>query len=569
VTRAVQNCRICFLIFEENDLSPQDWPIFERFFRLTSFLRYTFADRLGIAVSFWAAICLAGAFAHAQVSVLTAHNDIARTGQNLNETILTPSNVNPTQFGKLFSQTASGSIYAQPLYVPQLTIAKAVHNVVYVATTNDQVFAFDADTNGGAKSGLLWTKDLRASVLPAGSALSLSGVWGTPVIDLTTNTMYLVSNETVSGSPIFRFHALDITTGVEKFGGPVQVQASVLGTGSDSSGGILTFDPTYQKQRPGLLLINGVVYVGFGSNNDEGPWHGWIFSYTVNQTSQTLQQIDVFCTSPNGTGDGIWMGGSGLAGEVYSSAKPYGRIFVPTANGTYSVGTPFTRAMSYGMSLMNLDLSGGVITVEDIFTPFNVTLLDSEDGDLGSGGPILLPTQTLASGKTLNPLVQVGKSGMIYILDRDNSADGSNNPATEYSPAGLGGYNSTGDQIVQEVQTPISSGVNWGSGVWGNNAYWNNNIYSGGTNVSTTVNYSGSGSHLTAWSFVNGVLFQCDQPIERDLFLSRSHSVNFRQWQDQRHCVGATDLSSVQSGSGDAVGLRCDKPGKHALFKRY
>jgi hypothetical protein len=135
VTRAVQNCRICFLIFEENDLSPQDWPIFERFFRLTSFLRYTFADRLGIAVSFWAAICLAGAFAHAQVSVLTAHNDIARTGQNLNETILTPSNVNPTQFGKLFSQTASGSIYAQPLYVPQLTIAKAVHNVVYVATT--------------------------------------------------------------------------------------------------------------------------------------------------------------------------------------------------------------------------------------------------------------------------------------------------------------------------------------------------------------------------------------------------------------------------------------------------
>jgi hypothetical protein len=444
--------------------------------------------------------------ARAQVNVLTGHNDIARTGQNLNETVLTPSNVNTTQFGKLFSQIASGDIYAQPLYVSQLSIASGIHNVVYVATTNDQVFAFDADTNGGAKGGLLWTTDLRASALPAGSALSLSGVWGTPVIDLTTHTMYLVSNETQAGAPIFRFHALDITTGAEKFGGPVPVQASIPGTGSDSTGGVLAFDPTYQKQRPGLLLINGVVYVGFGSNNDEGPWHGWIFSFAVNPATQTLQEVNVFCTSPNGAGDGIWMGGSGLAGEVYSSAKPYGRIFVPTANGTYSVGSPFTSAMSYGMSLMDLDLTGGVMTVEDIFTPFNVTLLDNEDGDLGSGGPILLPTQTLASGKILNPLVQVGKSGMIYILDRDNNADGSNNPGTEYGPAGLGGYNASADQVVQEVQTPISSGINWGSGVWGANAYWNNNIYSGGTNVSTAVDYSGSGSHLTAWSFLNGVL---------------------------------------------------------------
>ena len=442
----------------------------------------------------------------AQVSVLTAHNDIGRTGQNLNETALTPSNVNATQFGRLFSQPVSGNVYAQPLYVSQLAIAGTTHNVVYVETTNDQVYAFDADTNGGTNGSPLWQVNLLTNTTPAGTLNSLSGVWGTPVIDTSTNTMYLVSSETQANVPIFRFHALNIKTGAEKFGGPLLIQASTPGTGSDSTGGVLNFDPTYQKQRAGLLEINGIVYVGFGSNNDEGPWHGWIFSYGLNPTTQALQQISFFCTSPNGTGDGIWMGGAGLAGEVYNPQKPYGRMFVATANGTYGVTTPYVSGESYGMSVLDLDLTGGVMTVQDVFTPFNQKLLDNEDGDLGSGGPLLLPTQTLASGQTLNPLIQMGKSGMFYVLDRDNNADGSNNAATEYSPAGLGGYNATADQIVQEVQTPIASGVDWGSGIWGDNAYWNHNIYSGGTNVSTTGNYTGTGSHLTAWSFVNGVL---------------------------------------------------------------
>ncbi len=465
---------------------------------------------------FIAVLFLGPGAAGAQVNVLTAHNDIARTGQNLNETVLTPANVNPTQFGKLFSQTTYGGILAQPLYVSQLTIPGSTtpHNVVYVATVEDRVYAFDADTNGGTGANALWQTNLLTNTAPAGTYTVGSGVLGTPVIDLTSQAIYLVSSELKGGVPIFRFHALDITTGAEKFGGPLQVQASIPGTGSGSSGGMLTFNPTYHQQRPGLLFLNGVVYAAFGSTSDEGPWHGWIFSYALNPTAQTLQQVNVFCTSANASGGGIWMGAAGLAAEVKTTAKPYGRMFVATGNGSDEIapptvsGVPFSNPLNaYGMSLLDLDLTGGVMTVEDEFTPFNEAALDGQDGDLGSGGPLLLPTQTLASGKRLNPLLAIGKVGMFYILDRDNNTDGSNNPSTEYSAAGLGGFNAAGDEVVQEVQTPLSNGFSWGAGVWGTEAYWNNTIYSGGTNeLDANINDVGPGNNLTAYSFVNGVL---------------------------------------------------------------
>jgi hypothetical protein len=253
---------------------------------------------------------------------------------------------------------------------------------------------------------------------------------------------------------------------------------------------VLAFSPNSQVQRSGLLLLNGIVYVGFGSNNDNGAWHGWIFSYNAS----TLNQINIFCTTPNGSGGGIWMAGAGLAAEIPSAAKPYGRMFVSVGNGSFA-----PASLSYGMSVLDLDLTGGTMTLEDEFTPYDEGTLDARDGDLGSGGPILLPTQTLSSGKILNPLIEVGKSGMIYILDRDNNNDGSNNPVTEYSPAGLGGFNSAGDHTVQEVQTPVFFGGVWGVGVWGTEAYWNNNIYYGGTD-------QGQSNSLSAYSFVNGVL---------------------------------------------------------------
>jgi len=478
-----------------------------------------FLDGLQGVAAWFFALCLAGHGAHAQVNVLTAHNDIARTGQNLNETILTTANVNPTQFGKLFSQPVNGEIYAQPLYVSNVAIpGNGTHNVVYVTTTagnpngtpglfpGDTVYAFDADTNGGANGSPLWQVSLLTNTAPAGTYSSNYGVVGTPVIDPVSQTMYLVSSDLQSSVPIYRFHALDITTGAEKFGAPIQIQGSVPGTGSASVGGVLTFNPTYQLQRPALLFLNGVVYVPFGSVGDQGPWHGWIFSFDVNPATQTLQRVNVFCTTANGSGGGIWMGGAGLAAEVNNPAKPYGRMFLSTGNGSYSASYPYSNTMSYGMSVLDLDLTGGVLTVEDEFTPYNEATLEGQDGDLGSGGPVLLPTQTLASGQTLNALVQIGKSGMFYILDRENNTDGSNNPATDYSPAGLGGFDDNNDQIVQEVQSPLTAGFNWGAGVWGTEAYWNNNIYSGGTNAASAAAFAGASNSLTAYSFVNGVL---------------------------------------------------------------
>jgi hypothetical protein len=417
---------------------------------------------------------LAAGTAAAQVNVLTAHNDNARTGQNTNETILTPENVNSTQFGKLFTVVVDNYVSVQPLYVSQLAIPnKGTHNVVFVETENDSVYAFDADSNGGVDATPLWHVSLAT-----GTLVPKYGVTGTPAIDLTTNTMYVVSSETQGGAYVMRLHALDITTGAEKFNGPTTIQASVAGTGNGSVGGVLSFDPTYEYQRPGLLLQNGKVYVAIGSVADNGPYHGWIFSYSAS----TLAQLDAYCTAPNGKGDGIWMSGAGLAGEVNDPSKPDGRLFVPTANGTYQVSAPYDRTQSMGMSILDLDLTGGVMSITDLFTPAATPVLNAQDGDLGSGGVVILPTQTLASGKTLQPLLQIGKSGAFYILDRNN----------------LGGFNPAGDtQIVQEVQTPQSGTQNWGAGVWGSAAYWNNNIYSAGTNP-------GSYNPITAYSFVNG-----------------------------------------------------------------
>ncbi len=453
---------------------------------------------------------MVAAHAAAQVNVLTAHNDIARTGQNLSETVLTLSNVNPTQFGKLFSQQVNGPAYAQPLYVSQVIIpGKGTHNVVYVATATDMVYAFDADTNGGINASPLWQVSLLTNTAAAGTYKINFGIVGTPVIDLTTNTMYLVSSETQSSVAVNRLHALDITTGAEKMGGPVLIQGSIPSSGAGSVNGVLSFVGTYQIQRPALLLVNGVLYVAVGSDNDESVWHGWIFSYSA----ATLQQLDIFCTSVNGTGAGLWMSGAGLAAEINDPAKPYGRMFLTTGNGTYTASYPYTNTMSYGMSVLDLDLTGGHMTVKDEFTPYNEAALDLQDGDLGSGGPLLLPTQTLASGTKLSPLVQIGKSGMIYILNRD----------------GLGGFNAASDQVVQEVQTPITAGVNWGAGVWGAEAYWNNNIYAGGTNPNGEGGgYAGDGNSLTAYSFVNGVLSTTptSQSVEQFIYPGPTPSIS-------------------------------------------
>ena len=497
-----------------------------------------------VAVSIFATI------ASAQVNVLTYHNDSERTGRNLNETTLTPSNVNPSQFGKLFSYPVNGWMLAQPLIVENVPIAgQGTHDTVYVASYTDDVYAFDADTNGGTNANPLWHVSLLTNATSSGTLTLNSGVWGTPAIDLSTNTMYLISSESEGSAQIFRLHALDIRSGKEQFGGPVQIQASVSGTGSDSTGGVLSFDAAYQRQRPALLVMNHVVYMAFGSYNDEGPYHGWLFSYSVNQSTQKLQQNDVYCTAPNGSGAGIWMGGAGIAGEVYDPSKPYGRIFVTIANGTFSTAK---QPYSYGMTVLDFDVTGGTFTLEDSFTPYNAVALSNSDADLGSSGPLLLPAETLASGKTLNPLLQIGKAGMFYLLDRDNNNDGSNNSSTEYSPAGLGGFNANSDQVVEEFQTPLGPGSNWGEGVWGSTAYFHNRIYSGGTNAGDAASSAG-GNTLQAYSYVNGVMSTSptSQSAEKFIYPGPNPSISANNTSDG--VVWALMANPLASGATDLV----------------
>ncbi len=405
-----------------------------------SFLLVHFLGQL--ALSLWAAFLVVPAV-QAQTSVTTQHNDIARTGANTNETILNPTNVNISTFGKLFSYPVDGWMYAQPLYMPGVTMGAGTaqpgttHNVVFVVTQHDSVYAFDADSNTGANANPLWhvsligagEKTVPNGDVSCGDIAPEVGITSTPVIDPATNTIYVVAKTTVGDTTfIQRLHALDITTGNEKLGGPTTLAASVPGNGNGSSGGILNWDPKWQLNRASLLLLNGIVYIGTGSHCDNGPWHGWILAYSAT----SLQQTGAWCTSPNSLGAGIWGGGTGLAADV-PAGKPYGRLFLTTGNGTYDATAPnYTNAMDYGDSIVKLDLNNGVPTmnangtvVGDDFTPHGQANLNNADEDQGSGGTLLLPNSELG---------QVGKSGIIYVLNRENL--GGYNPNNTKDPQG-------------------------------------------------------------------------------------------------------------------------------------
>jgi Chitobiase/beta-hexosaminidase C-terminal domain len=428
-------------------------------------------------------------------NVLTQHNDIGRTGGYTTETILTPSNVNPNNFGKVFYYVVDGYVYAQPLYMANVTMgagtpqANTKHNVVFIATEHDSVYAFDADNNLGANGKPLWRITLldtaHGAAAGATSVPSIDfnytdlvpeiGITSTPVIDPSTNTLYVVAKTKESGAYIYRLHALDITTGTEKSGSPVALTGSVPGNGSSSLNGVLSFNPKFQLQRAGLLLLNGIVYIGFAAQyGTSASWHGWIFGYGYNGT--TLKQTGLWCGSPNGNGASIWNSGGGLAADVPDATHPFGRMFIPTGSGSYSAAIPYDNTMSYAISILRLDLAGGVPTmnsngvqVGDLFTPFDEARLNASDGDQTSGGVVVLPDQP--SG-IKHPLVQAGKSGRIYILDRDNM--GGFNPSRTSDPqaqAGLPGQ------------------------MFGLPAYWSGHVY-----------FWIGGDRLKSFSFANGAL---------------------------------------------------------------
>jgi hypothetical protein len=401
------------------------------------------------------AVCLTS---QAQVNVTTFHNDNARDGQNLNETILTPANVNANQFGLLFVQPVDGYVFAQPLYVANVQIAGGTHNVVYVATENDSVYAFDADANAGANANPLWHVSFinpAAGITPVNSETDLGcsnivpivGITGTPVIDLTSNTLYVVAKTNENGVFFQRLHALDITSGAEKFGGPVVIQATVPGTGDGSTGGQVSFDPLLNNQRPGLLLLNGMVYVSWASHCDHGPYHGWLMAYGA----QTLQQAAVWNSTPNGSDGGIWQSGSAPA------ADSTGNIFLATGNGTFDLNT---GGLDAGDTILKFGpLSGASFSILDYFTPYNQLVLSNDDTDVGSGGVVLLPDQP-AGSPNQQLLVEMGKEGSLYLVNRNS----------------MGHFNSTGDtQIVQWLPSILG-------GLWGTPAFWNNTFYIGGAN---------------------------------------------------------------------------------------
>lgn len=347
-------------------------------------------------------------------------NDIGRTGQNLTEQTLTPGNVNSTSFGRLFGIAVDGQVNAQPLYVSGVQIpGRGTHNVLYVATEHDTVYALDADNRDGQNATPLWQASMldpsRGAAPGATTEASADasqvdivpeiGITGTPVIDANAGTIYLIAKSWENNAVVQRLHALDITTGAERTNSPVLIQASVPGTGNGSVDGVLNLDPRWAHNRPGSLLLNGVLYAGFGSHGDNGPWHGWILSYDAS----TLTQRGVYCPTPNGIGSGFWMSGAGLAADVIDpNGQPFGRMFVATGNGSFNARPPFTQDRNFSDDVLHLDLANGRPTVVDSFTPFSEAEINWSDEDVGAGGVLVLPDQP---GGHPHLLVEVGKQG--------------------------------------------------------------------------------------------------------------------------------------------------------------
>src|SRR6266478_2744557 len=394
----------------------------------------------------------------AQTHVLTYHNDNARTGQNVTEVILTPGNVTSTNFGKLGFLSVDGLVDAEPLYVSNLTVAGNQHNVVFVVTEHDSVYAFDADT-----FAQLW----KVTVLSSGETTSDNrgcgqvspeiGITSTPVIDLNAGphgTVFVVAmSKDNFGNYHQRLHALDVTTGAELSGSPTTIQATF-----PNATGQVTFDPKQYKERAGLLLLNSVIYTTWASHCDITPYTGWVIGYS----ESTLQQVSVFNFTSNGSDGSVWMSGAGPA------ADSLGNIYFLAANGTFDTAlnaNGFPVNGDYGNAFMKLSTSGNSLGAADYFTMHNTVAESNADQDLGSGGALLLPDLTDSLGNTRHLAVGAGKDSIIYVADRDS----------------MGKFNSTSDNIYQEIS---ANGLAGGSGVYAMPAYFNGTLYYGAVNDS-------------------------------------------------------------------------------------
>jgi len=467
-------------------------------------------------------------------AVLTYHNDNASTGQNLSETTLSTADVNPTQFGKLHSVALDGAAYAQPLYVPGVAVGgQGTHNVTYVATEHDSLYAIDADTGA-----LLWKDSFINSgagvtTVPSGDVNSTDivpeiGISSTPVIDGGTGTLYLVAKtkEVVGGVNHYvqRLHAIDITSGAEKLGGPAVIAdtsysggnytfnsgPSVAGTGAGSVGGVVHFNALRQSQRIALTEANGNIYMAWASHGDNGPYQGWVVGYNAS----TLALSAVFNAAPNGSDAGIWESQGRL------SVDSGGNIYLESGNGTFDTtlnaqgfpakgdyGDSFVKIAPDSSTPANPNINGWGLKVVDYFTPSNQAALSGGDADIGSGGPLLLPD---SAGSAAHPhlLVGGGKEGRIYLIDRDN----------------MGHFDPNADHVVQET------GAHAIGGVFDTPAYYNGTIYYGavGDNVKAfavanagfnptptskspnSIGFTGTSPSISANGSSNGIVWALD-----------------------------------------------------------
>ncbi|SEI15227.1 PQQ-binding-like beta-propeller repeat protein [Paraburkholderia hospita] len=412
----------------------------------------------------------AGATMAQSVDVATYHNDIARTGQQLVEKTLTPANVNTLSFGKIGFYGADGKVDAEPLYLSSVSIAGGTHNVLYVATENDSVYAFDADT--GVQ---LWkVSTLRSGETPSDTlgCFQISpqiGITSTPVIDRTRGphgVIYVVAmSKDGSGNYFQRIHALDMTTGAELFGGPTTINASYPGNGPNSSGGTLVFNPKQYAERQSLLLLNGNVYTAWTSHCDVAPYNGWVIAYSAD----TLAQTGVLNVTPNGTGGAIWMSGAGMASDGQS-------VYFLDANGTFDTtldasGSPVNG--DYGNAFIKLGTSNG-LNVTDYFVMANTATESQADEDLGSGGALVLPDLTDASGAVHHLALGAGKDAIIYVVNRDS----------------MGKFNSSVNNLFQQVNGQLVGPE------FGMPAYFNGSVYFGSIGDSIKA-FGVSGAGLT------------------------------------------------------------------------
>jgi hypothetical protein len=405
----------------------------------------------------------------AQPNVLTWHNDNARSGQNLNETILTPANVKSSTFGRLFTIAVDGKVDAQPLYVASIARGGRHQNILFVVTEHDSGYAFDADT--GAQLwhvSMLGANETPSDARGCGQITPEIGVTSTPVIDLKMGphgTMYLVAmSKSSSGTYYQRLHALDITNGSEQFNGPINIAATYPGNGAEGSGGTQTFAPAQHVDRPGLLIVNGIVYTTWGSHCDANPYTGWIIGYN----ESTLAQTGVLNLTPNGSDGGIWMAGAGPAADAE------GNIYLLMGNGTFdtTLASGFPAHGDYGNAFVKVQVSAnGALSVADYFTMSNTTSESNSDEDLGSGGLMLLPSLPDSTGQSHALVVGAGKDRNVYVVD---SSD-------------MGKFNPTTDSIYQMMNTAV------GGSVFSSPAWFNGTLY-----------YGSVGDILRGFSFAEG-----------------------------------------------------------------